>query len=49
MESFMSNKKSYMNQSNLINEGFFDNLSKFLKNRISKSKVKIFQEVNCEK
>ena len=29
----MSNKKSYMNQSNLINEGFFDNLSKFLKNR----------------
>jgi len=29
----MSKKKSYMNQSNLINEGFFDKISKFLKNR----------------
>lgn len=27
----MSKKKSYMNKSNLINEGFFDKLFKFLK------------------
>ena len=29
----MSKKKSYMNQSNLINEGFFNKISKFLRNR----------------
>ena len=29
----MSKKKSYMNKSNLINEGFFDKLSKFLRAR----------------
>ena len=29
----MSKKKSYMNQSNLINEGFFNKISKFLKDR----------------
>ena len=29
----MLKKKSYMNQSNLINEGFFKKISKFLKNR----------------
>jgi len=29
----VSKKKSYMNNSNLIKEGFFDKLSTFLKNR----------------
>ena len=29
----MSKKKSYMNQSNIINEGFFNKLTSFLKNR----------------
>tara|TARA_R100000008_G_C3549189_1_gene149378 strand:+ start:19 stop:276 length:258 start_codon:yes stop_codon:yes gene_type:complete len=29
----MSKKKSYMNKSNLINEGFFKKISKFLKGR----------------
>ncbi len=29
----MSKKKSYMNQSNLINEGFFDKLKSFLVKR----------------
>ena len=29
----MSKKKSYMNQSNLINEGFFSQLKRFMKNR----------------
>jgi len=29
----MPDKKSYMNKSNLINEGFFKKISKFLKNR----------------
>ena len=29
----MSKKKSYMNNKNLIKEGFFDKLSTFLKNR----------------
>ena len=29
----MSKKKSYMNQSNLITEGFFDKIKTFLQNR----------------
>tara|TARA_R100000995_G_scaffold77980_1_gene48348 strand:+ start:331 stop:588 length:258 start_codon:yes stop_codon:yes gene_type:complete len=29
----MPGKKSYMNKSNLINEGFFKKISKFIKNR----------------
>ena len=29
----MSKKKSYMNQSNLINEGFFSQIKRFMKNR----------------
>ena len=29
----MSKRKSYMDKSNLINEGFFDKLGKFLKSR----------------
>ena len=38
----MSKKKSYMNNSNILNEGFFDKLSKFLKDRpIVKGKKKL--------
>ena len=33
----MSSKKSYMNKNNLLNEGFFDTLKKFIKD---KSKIK---------
>ena len=44
----MSKKKSYMNQSNLINEGFFKKISKFLRNRPkakSKNKLGILKSI----
>ena len=33
MEKIMLKKKSYMNNNNILNEGFFDKLSQFLKSR----------------
>jgi len=44
----MSKKKSYMNNKNLIKEGFFDKLSTFLKNRpkvSSKKKLGILKTI----
>tara|TARA_R100000995_G_scaffold83624_1_gene60028 strand:+ start:645 stop:908 length:264 start_codon:yes stop_codon:yes gene_type:complete len=46
----MSKKKSYMNKSNLINEGFFDNLLKIFKifpnlNKSNKVKKKIKKDI----
>ena len=45
----MSKKKSYMNHSNIINEGFFSKISKFLKNRPKvrgKKKLSILKSLN---
>ena len=46
----MAKKKSYMNYSNLIHEGFFDKLKKFIKNKKVLKKVqndpKVKQSLN---
>ena len=42
----MSDKKSYMNQSNLIAEGFFSKLLKFIKDKNVVNKLKKDKQLN---